>query len=115
MNKKWKRKIVRCIPNVSFKTLSEMGLENCKIERVWTILDEGRMLEGDKFDPYTGEKIESPIKKTLDNATLHHGVTAFVEDKMHDWNVKGDIFKYYTRIAKEGEECDLLVEYTELK
>nr|WP_156736385.1 hypothetical protein [Mycobacterium sp. E3298] len=104
-------KIVRGIPNVSYTLLEDMGLLGIKIKRVWSILDEERMFEGDKFDTQTGEKIENPIKRTIDNPKLQHGITAFLEDKIHDWNIYDVRFKYYTRIAEEGRKMDLLIEH----
>lgn len=113
--KEMKRKIVRGIPNVSFTPLAEMGLENVKILRVWTILDEKKMFEGDKFDTQTGEKIAIPVNRTLDNPLLQHGVTVFLEDKVHDWNIYGDKFKFYSRIVENSKKVNLLIEYEEIK
>lgn len=110
-----KRMILRGVKNVSSTDVYELlpNFDNIKIKRIWSILNEEKMFAADKFNPQTGEKIEFPIPRTLDNPLLNHGTTAFLEDFIHDWNVRGGKFVFYSRIVKEGDEIDLLVEYEE--
>jgi len=99
------RMIVRNIINSEYKTLKELGLESKTIKRVYTILNEEEMYA--KFNPQTGE----PCEKSLDNLVLRHWITVFVEDKMHDWNVFGDRFKFHAHSSDIGDKIDLLIEY----
>lgn len=105
------RKILRNIENSKTYSLEEVGLININIIRVWTILDEVKLFEGDKFNPYTGEKLEAVIPKDLTNPNLVHGVSVFIEDKIHDWNINQEKFRYYSRVNKKGGTADLLIEF----
>lgn len=111
MEENFKRKIIRGVEVDSFIPMSEIGVDEKSIKRIWTILDEEKMFDPDKINPYTGEKIENPVPRTLENPYLRHGYTVFLEDKVHDWNIYDNKFKYYTRIAGKGKKCDLLIEY----
>jgi hypothetical protein len=99
------RMILRDIINSEFRTLKELGLENKTIKRVYTIINEEEMYA--KFNPQTGK----PCEKSLDNLILKHWSTVFVEDKMHDWNIFGDRFKFHAHSSGMGEKVDLLIEY----
>ena len=99
------RKIVRGLINGESKSLKEMSLDGCKINKVYTILKEDDMYV--KFNPHTGE----PCEKSLDNLILKHWDTVFVEDMGHDWGVYGDRFKYHPHSSDIGETCDILVEF----
>lgn len=50
------------------------------------------------------------IKPTLPIKPVHH-VNAFLEDRIHDWNVRKEKFYYYSRISTG--EVWLLLEYEE--
>lgn len=99
------RIIVRGIINNEIKTLKELGLEGKIIRKVYTILDEEGMYV--KFDPSTGK----PVEKSLDNLVLQHWYTVFIEDKMHDWTVIKDKFKFHAHSSDIGDKVDLLIEY----
>jgi hypothetical protein len=99
------RIIVRGIVNNETKTLKEMGLEGKKIKRVCTILNEENMYA--KFNPHTGE----PIEKDLNYLILEHLKTVFFEDKLHDWDIYGNNFKFYAHSSDIGEKVDLLIEF----
>jgi hypothetical protein len=99
------RIIIRDIINNEYRTLKNIGLENKKIIRVCTILNEEKMYA--KYDPITGE----PVEKTLDLLILKHWDTVFFEDKGHDWNIYGDRFKFHAHSSSIGDKVDLLIEY----
>lgn len=102
------RCIVRGFINGESKTLKEIGLENKKITKVYTILDEDNLYP--KFDTSTGEKLDRS-KMTMDDIYIHHLGNVFVEDQLHDWKVIGNIFSFHGHSRHKGDVHDLLVEY----
>lgn len=59
-----------------------------RIQRLWTILDGA-----------------DPDKPPPADLALQHGLTAFLEDRVHDWNVQDsrpDELRYYSRITTGG-------------
>lgn len=112
-----KRMILRGIENVSHHDVRDLIpiIEEIKIERIWSILNEELLFSPILFDPETGEKLENPIPRTLENPQLVHLKSAFLEDRVHDWNIYDGRFSYFSRIAGKGEKMDLLIEYVELE
>lgn len=110
-----KRTIARGIPNVSKMPITDVlpDFDNIKINRIWSILNEEALFSPVLFDSQTGEKLEEPIPRTLENPLLQHLRTAFLEDHVHDWSIHNGVFSYYSRIAEKGEKMDLLIEYEE--
>jgi hypothetical protein len=98
------RVIIRGVVNGSSQSLSELGLEGRKIEKVYTIIDEEKLYK--QFDPMSGKE------KTVDleGAKLIHWRNVFVEDKMHDWDVHNGFFKFYAHSGNKGDKHDLLLE-----
>lgn len=90
------RKIIRGIVNGGSKFLKELNLENCKIIKVYTILNEKEMLVNGN---------------DLENENLKHWYTVFLEDKIHDWDISNGIFYFYGHSSEKGEVIDLLIEY----
>jgi hypothetical protein len=87
--------------------LNEYGIDGKKIKKLWSVFDEKMMWDSCKFNPLTGEKVTS-----LDDIHLQHREGVFIEDYVHDWNVrKGNILHYYTRIAATGEPMKILIEF----
>jgi hypothetical protein len=52
-------------------------------------------------------------KPVLPYNPVHHR-NAFLEDKMHDWNIQGEFLKYHGVLATEGSVW-LLLEFKETK
>ena len=63
-------------------------------DRLWTLF-----LHTDQESPPT-----LPFK-------AHHGQNAFIEDKMHDWNVQKGFLNYFSRVSEGGSW--LLLEFNE--
>lgn len=103
------RVIIREFVNGQEKTLKELGLEGKEIINCWTIYDEDKMWESNTFNPFTGKSIEKGVD--LEGLILQHEVGVLCEDRMDDWRVSGDIFKYYSRYVKLGNTTDILIEF----
>lgn len=101
-----KRKILRNFINGESKSLKELGLENCKIKKVWTILHED-MLYNIIIDENNKEKQIFDI----DNAILKHNYNVFFEDVNHDWMVYKDKFSFHGHSGFPGDSHDLIIEY----
>lgn len=101
------RKIVT-MKNGETIPLSTINIESKRdILRVWNIYDEQAvMLEG-VFNTDTGERVTG-----LENANLRHLYGAFLEDYVHDWNIKNNQFYIYSRVAKIGTSITLVFELT---
>lgn len=56
--------------------------------------------------PYTGER----PSRVWTLIVPRHNVNAFVEDEMHDWNIRNEVFRYASRVS-EGSVW-LLLEFT---
>lgn len=88
-----------------------IDLDKYKIERIWTVYDEGRMWTWQKFNPHTGE----PVTFTeLEEVPLRHHEGVFLEDYVHDWNIRqGNLLDYYSRVTARFEKVKILIEYKE--
>ena len=65
-----------------------VSLQRCP-KKVWTLLDEEK----------------------LKRIGVVHWHSAFLEDRMHDWDWKDGQFRFYGHSGEKGEIHDLLVEY----
>ena len=61
-----------------------------------------------KFNINTG----SPVK-TLEDIYLQHHKGVFLEDKLHDWNIRNNKLDYYSRVVEQGSNVKILIEYEE--
>lgn len=101
------RKIVT-MKNGETTPLSTIGISGkSDILRVWSIYDERQVLAEGVYNTDTGDKVVG-----LENANLRHLYGAFLEDYVHDWNIKNDQFYIYSRVAKIGEQMTLVIELT---
>lgn len=75
-------------PKFSPIDLPEEGVPS----RVWTLF----------------KHVDKDNKPELPFVPTHHE-NAFLEDRVHDWDVRNDQFHYYTRVTAKG--CWLLFEY----
>ena len=87
------RVIIRNFVNGEFKSLKELGLDSHKINRVFTVIDLS-LLE----------------KEDLEEVKLKHNQNVFLEDRFHDWEVQGEVFRFYGHSGKKGDLHDLLLE-----
>lgn len=94
-------------------SLSDYGLLDSTIKRIWTIYDEEEMWNYCQFNPDNGMKVDRNNLETL-KPFHHHGV--FIEDKVHDWNVdnKNNLLHYGSRVVEQGSMIKILVEYDEV-
>lgn len=92
--------------NGESKSLKELGLEGKKIKEVWTVYDEDKMWDSNKFNPMTGQPIEKGVD--LEGIVLTHEEGVLIEDIVHDWRVSGDVFKYYSRYVPLGKPANIL-------
>ncbi len=88
------RKIINNFVNGSIQSLSDLGLENVKVKRVYTIIDESIL-------DFTN----------LEELKLKHNQNVFLEDKVHDWDVINGQFKFYGHSGSKGDKHHLLIEY----
>lgn len=79
------------------------------IERCWTIYDEDKMWDVNKYNTFTGKPIEKGID--LNEIVLIHGEGVFAEERVNDWIIVGGLFKYYSRVVSLGSECDIIIEF----
>ena len=103
------RKIIPIIAGYQIDLSSHIDLNKIKINRIWTLYDEEIMWNSCKINPQTGEPIEALEDLVLKN---HEGV--FLEDYIHDWNIKNGILYYYSRVVEKGESIKILIEYEEI-
>ena len=82
-----------------------IDLNKIKINRIWTLYDEEMMWNSCRYNPQTGESV-----KTLDDLILQNHKGVFLEDYIHDWNIKNDILYYYSRVVGKGESVKILIE-----
>lgn len=81
--------IMRGVENTSFKRHPLPDeLKGKTIEQVWLLLNEESLMKLGK--------------------AVHH-VNAFLDDRMHDWEQKGDTLRYYAHSSGPGEVVDLVV------
>lgn len=71
------------------------GMRKARPYRVWTL---------------TGSMGDPSAKPPAPKPPVHH-VNAFLEDHIHDWNMTGNILRYYSRAVHS--EVWILVEYTD--
>jgi len=103
--KEGKNVIVTGLGNGDKFNISETPMRGKRIYRVWTILDRTKLLtrycDG---KPYTvGIKDANPI----------HWTNAFIEDCVHDWTVRGDLFIFHAHSSYKGQQIDLLIQLYE--
>lgn len=108
------RKIIEIIAgDLIDLSLFGIELEKHNIEKIWTIIDEERIWNWKKFDPYTGKPVEV-IDKDINKLRLTHREGVFIEDRGHDWNIRDRKYLYYfSRVTKQGEKVKILIEYSE--
>ncbi|PLS19055.1 hypothetical protein CVD28_01225 [Bacillus sp. M6-12] len=107
------RKIIEIISGQKIDLLpSGIDLDKHEIVRLWTVYDEERMWTWKKFDTQTGERLERP--SSLEEVELKHHEGIFLEDRIHDWNIRqGNLLDYYSRVVGQNEEVKILIEYKE--
>ncbi len=99
-----KKYLIRQISNNGNRSFIEMGIpSNSEIKMVWTILDEEKL-----FTQYNSI-VGIPFKVDLQKVVPVHWLSAFAEDRMHDWTVKNDIFYYHPHSSEIGTLCDVLI------
>ena len=103
------RKIIPIIAGYQLDLSSHIDLSKIKIKSLWTLYDEKTMWDSCKFNPMTGEPVE-----TLDDLVLRHNQGVFIEDYGHDWNVKKGKLNYYSRVVGQGDSIKILIEYEEI-
>jgi len=103
------RKIIPIIAGYQLDLSSHIDLSKIKITSLWTLYDEKLMWESCKYNPMTGEPVE-----TLDDLVLKHHEGVFIEDYGHDWNVKKGKLNYYSRVVGQGDSIKILIEYEEI-
>ena len=99
------RKIINIIAGYQIDLSSHIDLNKIKINRIWTLYDEEMMWNSCRYNPQTGESV-----KTLDDLILQNHKGVFLEDYIHDWNIKNDILYYYSRVVGKGESVKILIE-----
>jgi hypothetical protein len=60
-----------------------------KIDRVWLLLDE--------------------VNFTANGGVAAHHVNAFLDDRLHDWEQRGEALRYYAHSSAPGDKVDLVV------
>jgi hypothetical protein len=89
-----------------------IDLNEQTIIRIWTVYDEERMWTWKKFDTQTGEQLKRP--SSLEEVELRHHEGVFLEDQIHDWNIRrGNLLDYYSRVVGRSERVKILIEYKE--
>jgi len=108
--KRYKRIIVRDFINGDSKSFNEIGLlDNTIIGRVWTLYDEDRMWTKYKFNAFTGQPINR--ETDLNDLILVHHEGVFLEDIMHDWTQRKNVFRFFGHSGSKGDKHDLLIEF----
>lgn len=88
--------------------LTILGVSSRKdILRVWTLYDEMALLSNGAFNTTTGQPVTG-----LENANLQHLNGVFIEDYVHDWNIRNNQFHIYSRTTKVGDKITLIIELT---
>lgn len=78
------------------------------IKRIWTLYDEKQVVENAPFNPFTGNEVTSPL-----DAVLEHHKGVFLEDYVHDWNIRNDELHMYSRATGLHKPITLLIELNE--
>lgn len=109
------RKIIEIVAGEKTDVLPfGIDLNEHQISRIWTVYDEEKMWEWKKFDAYTGERIPRPA--SLEEVELRHHEGVFLEDQIHDWNIRrGNLLDYYSRVVGTGKKIKILIEYDKKK
>lgn len=107
------RKIIEIVAGEMVDLLPHgIDLKKHKITRIWTVFDEERLWNWVKYDPYTGEKVTI---KNIEDLHLKHHEGVFLEDYVHDWNIRSkEYLYYYSRVVRQGEKVKILIEYDAL-
>lgn len=100
------RKIIKIIAGRGLDLSKYIDLTKIKINRLWTVYDEEQMWESSKFNTQTGELVT-----TLEDLTLQHHKGVFLEDKIHDWDIRNGKLDYCSRVVEIGAEIKILIEY----
>lgn len=79
--------------------------ERMNIKTVWTLYDENEVIENAPFNPFTGNKVER-----AEDTVLEHNKGVFIEDYVHDWNIKGNEFHIYSRVVGSNKSIELIIE-----
>jgi len=85
---------------------NSIDLNLIKINRVWTVYDEKEMWNSCKFNPHTGLPVTS-----IDDLVLQHRKGVFLEDYIHDWNIRNGKLDYGSRVVEQGEPIKILIDY----
>lgn len=105
------RKIVNIIANRGNDISTQIDLSSIEIVKLWTIYDKQQLWNSyPKFNTQTGEKLEYK-EITLDQLELHHHQGVFLEERLHDWNIRDNKLDFYSRCVKQGEPVSILIEY----
>ena len=105
------RKIVNIIAERGNDVSSQIDLSSIEILKIWTIYDEEQLWNSyPKFDRQTGEKLEYK-EITLDTLEPLHHQGVFIEDRLHDWNIRDNKLDFCSRCVKRGEQVKILIEY----
>ena len=104
------RKIITIIAGRGVDISKDIDLTKIKINRIWTVYDEKAMWNSSKFNTQTGLPV-----KTLEDITLQHHKGVFLEDHIHDWNIRNDKLDYFSRVVEIGHEIKILIEYDEIQ
>lgn len=62
-------------------------------------------MENAPFNPYTGEAVT-----IAENAVLVHNEGVFLEDYVHDWDIRGEEFHIYSRVVGKDKPIELIIE-----
>ncbi|WCK57211.1 hypothetical protein PP175_28905 (plasmid) [Aneurinibacillus sp. Ricciae_BoGa-3] len=104
------RKMIEIVVGELIDLLSfGIDVDKHQIERLWTVYDEEKMWDCNKFNPFTGAKIE---RGDLEALHLKHHEGVFIEDRVHDWQIRRDkTLDYYSRVVGKGSTISILLEY----
>lgn len=98
--------LIRGVVNGSTINIGELGINGSEIKQVWTIIDEQKLLT--QYDTNTG------VSRTVDlqDCKPLHWHSAFLEERMHDWTIRGDNkdqLHFHGHSGATGEVHDLLI------
>lgn len=96
--------ILRQIKVGSKISLKDLGLEGKRIVKLYTILNEKHLFT--KYDMESGQ----PYTITdVQNVSISHNRSVFVEDIIHDWDCHDGFLHYYPAASERDSLVDLLV------
>lgn len=105
-----KRKIIEIVTGRGIDLSKELDLNRIDIRKLWTVYDEKRIWGYSKFNTQTGEPV-----KCLEDLTIRHHEGVFLEDRIHDWNIRNGRLDYFSRVVGTGEKIKILIEYEDIK